>query len=284
MKKIYIFILLLFMTMLAQAQIPNSGFENWTAGMPNGWWASSQTPADSFISRSGTTHSGSYSLRLNTIFTGGFASGPFIYSGDSTNYNFPISSIPQALYGWYIGKIVDTGDELTINSETLSGGLVVGGNTVTGITQPSAVFKQFIINYSSWTGGSGPDSAYIEFGIQNFQGPLGTGTFFIIDDLSFGTASTGIAPITETAVLEQCSPNPATGMANIIYSISGRSTVSLTLYDMVGQKVKTLLDDTEQTEGRYKVPTDVSELSNGVYVYSLNVNGISYSNKLVVSK
>ena len=49
-------------------------------------------------------------------------------------------------------------------------------------------------------------------------------------------------------------------------------------------KVKTLLDGLNQTSGRYKIPVDVSEFADGLYLCLLNVNGQSFTQKLVVSK
>jgi hypothetical protein len=284
MKKIYASLTLCLLVALVQAQIPNAGFENWTNGVPNGWFTNF-SPGDTFFARSSDAHSGSYALRINAVSTGSFVSGGFLYSGDSLDYNFAVSAPPQALYGWYIGYPADTGDELTINSMSTSAGLAVGGNTVSGITEATSVYKQFIINYSSWTGSTGADSVYIEFGLQNFySGLIGASTYFLIDDLSFGAATTGIGQLSDMAVLEQCSPNPAHSKTDIIYSISGRHTVSMDLYDVLGHKVRSLLSDTPQTEGRYKVPVDVTTLSDGVYLCTLMVDGRSFTQKLIVSK
>ena len=59
---------------------------------------------------------------------------------------------------------------------------------------------------------------------------------------------------------------------------------SLSLFDMVGHKIKILLEDLDQSSGRYKIPTDISDLPGGIYFYQLNVNGHLYIQKLVVAK
>ena len=66
--------------------------------------------------------------------------------------------------------------------------------------------------------------------------------------------------------------------------MQGNCHVNLQVFDIAGQSVKVLLTDLEQPTGRYKIPVDVSELNSGIYFYRLNVNGLTYTEKLVVAK
>jgi hypothetical protein len=286
MKTVYTLVSMLFVCVVLHAQIPNSGFENWSGGLPTGWWG--QNVPDTLFVQSHNAHSGNSALRMNVSNMGGIASGGYLYTGDSLDYNFPISSPPGALYGWYIGHIVTTGDMLTVNSTIYTGIYALGINQSAGISQPSSVYKQFIINYAYGIGtNQGNDSAEIEFGIQNQTDSfLNPNTYFILDDLSFGdsVSTAGVNPVIANAALEQCIPNPTSGNVNVIYTLSENSTSSVALYDLMGRQVKLLLSDTKQTTGRYKIPTDVSDLPGGVYICRLNANGQFYDNKLMVAK
>ena len=44
-----------------------------------------------------------------------------------------------------------------------------------------------------------------------------------------------------------------------------------------------MLDALDQSSGRYKIPTDVSDLADGIYFFRLVVDGQKYTQKLVVS-
>jgi hypothetical protein len=282
-KYLYTVAALFFVTTILHAQIPNPGFENWNGLYPVGWISNSNGLTDTPVFQSSNAHSGNYAVRMNGAQTSGAQVGGTLTSDNNGRIFYPLSSLPVALHGWYIGNVVNSGDALYVTSDvTINGAPVIlaGG----GITQSTTVYKEFVFNYST-SSTTGADSVSFELGVENLTSPLSPNTYFIVDDLSFGAAATtGIAETDDNAVLEQCSPNPTTGIANIIYSIATAGTTSIVLYDMTGQKVRTLLADTEQVPGRYKIPTDVSGLPAGVYIYILTIDGRSYSQKLVVAK
>jgi hypothetical protein len=96
--------------------------------------------------------------------------------------------------------------------------------------------------------------------------------------------TTGIAPATsESAILEDNNPNPATSISNFIFSVPVYTRVTVTLYDVMGRKIETLLNNAMQQPGQHNIPVDVSNLSNGIYFYELTVNGQAYTQKLVVA-
>lgn len=284
MKKYCSFILILFAATVLQAQIPNASFETWSNGLPSGWYGLNTN--DTLFVQSTDYYAGSYALRMNVTLSGDSTTGGYIYTGDTLNSNFPVDSIPLALYGWYISHPADSGDGLIINSALTVDGLL-DGEIGAYITDTTAVYKQFEFNYNVSFLCECYDSVSIEFSVQNQTGHnLSLATYFIIDDLSFGPAiyPAGITNVSEEPVLEQCYPNPATGKTNIVYSIADNGTVSLVLYDVTGRLIKTLLQGVKQGPGRYKVPTDVSELPGGVYFYCLDVNGQTLTQKLVVAR
>jgi hypothetical protein len=97
------------------------------------------------------------------------------------------------------------------------------------------------------------------------------------------TLSAGIAPLTEAAVFESINPNPVNTISNIIYSIPVYSSVTITLYDIMGRKIKTILNNALQSPGRHNIPVDVSNLSSGIYFYTLTANGQTYTQKVAVT-
>lgn len=79
-------------------------------------------------------------------------------------------------------------------------------------------------------------------------------------------------------------PNPSTGNINISYEFTKRGNVQLDVYDIKGVLVKTLVSQQNQYEGKYIIPTDLSDLVNGIYICRLNINGIENTTKLIIAK
>lgn len=79
-------------------------------------------------------------------------------------------------------------------------------------------------------------------------------------------------------------PNPSAGNINISYEFKKRGNVQLDVYDIKGVLVKTLVSQQNQYEGKYIIPTDLSDLVNGIYICRLNINGIENTTKLIIAK
>jgi hypothetical protein len=273
MKKITTILLSLMSTALI-AQIPNPSFENWSGGNPVGW-----TDGNSFApgstTQSATAHAGSSACSLNNF--GG--AGGFVVTGSySGSVFFPITGNPAAINGYYILNVV-SGEGLNVSVTTKQGSSNNGAGTL-NITTATAVYKQFsaCVHIGSGTA----DSCSIL--IQLTGSPTHSGAYVIVDDLSIGACVNAVDEISHDVTLEPSYPNPASTICNIIYSIPSEGTVNVNLYDISGRKVMNLLNDTKQTDGRYKIPVDVTNLANGVYIYKVTVNGQSYSQKLTVAK
>ncbi|MBN1448752.1 MAG: exo-alpha-sialidase [Bacteroidetes bacterium] len=78
------------------------------------------------------------------------------------------------------------------------------------------------------------------------------------------TASGGLVAPTGYS-LDQNYPNPFTAWSNLQYSLSVREHVRITLHDMLGRELRTLLDDM-RNPGTYTVRIDGTQLSPGSYL------------------
>lgn len=76
-------------------------------------------------------------------------------------------------------------------------------------------------------------------------------------------------------------PNPFNPTANIRYSIPVISSVKLKIYDILGNEIKTLVNET-MPAGSYTTKFDESSLSNGVYIYTLQAGEYRTSKKLLL--
>jgi hypothetical protein len=88
--------------------------------------------------------------------------------------------------------------------------------------------------------------------------------------------------------LSQNYPNPFNPETKIEYDLTKSAQVNLTIYNLLGQKVKTLVDE-RQAIGSYKVSWDGKNeqgkiLSSGIYFYRLEVNGVPQTKRMVLLK
>lgn len=83
--------------------------------------------------------------------------------------------------------------------------------------------------------------------------------------------------------LEQNYPNPFNPSTTINYSLSKDGFVSLTVYDMLGREMKSLVKEFK-TAGYYSVDFNASTLTSGMYFYKLNANGFTYIRKMTLIK
>ncbi len=83
--------------------------------------------------------------------------------------------------------------------------------------------------------------------------------------------------------LYQNYPNPFNPSTNINYQIPNDGFVTLKIYDVLGRKVATLVNENKKT-GRYNVNFNASNLTSGVYLYQLKVNDFVSTKKLVLVK
>lgn len=97
---------------------------------------------------------------------------------------------------------------------------------------------------------------------------------------------TGISDnvMNKTATLYQNIPNPANGSTMIKYDLAKSSAVTISFYDLTGKKVKEIVEG-EKSVGNYKTTVNISDLSKGVYFYTLRTsNGVELTKKMVITE
>jgi hypothetical protein len=106
------------------------------------------------------------------------------------------------------------------------------------------------------------------------------------DDL-MGPALVTPSSVDELSVLNsslyQNYPNPAKQSTAINFKVNTKGAVSVELFDMVGNSVKTLVNE-DLKAGTYSIPVDTAELPNGIYFYVLKKDGSSQTKRMIVSK
>jgi len=83
--------------------------------------------------------------------------------------------------------------------------------------------------------------------------------------------------------LAQNYPNPFNANTNIDFELTKGSHVELAVYDITGAKIATLLKGNREA-GKHQVNWDASQLSSGVYYYTLKANGSELTRKMTLLK
>jgi hypothetical protein len=130
---------------------------------------------------------------------------------------------------------------------------------------------RFAINYRVAHGGpSGANSDYIGVDLVRLLGSI-----------------TGITPVNnqvpEKYSLSQNYPNPFNPVTNINFSIPTRGLVKLSVFDITGKEVVSLVNEVKPA-GNYAVDFNASALSSGIYFYKIEAGNFTQTKKLMLIK
>ena len=78
-------------------------------------------------------------------------------------------------------------------------------------------------------------------------------------------------------------PNPFNSSTTIRYTMPTAGLVTLDIYDILGRKVQTLLDNNQQA-GEYRVIWNADGVGSGVYFYRLTTGSNSISRPMILLK
>ncbi len=125
-----------------------------------------------------------------------------------------------------------------------------------------------------------PQNVNASYDIQGTGSPLFGNANYSISVLNVSVNPT-VQPTKYS--LEQNYPNPFNPSTTIKYSLPNNSTVSLKVYNLIGQEVATLINSF-QTSGEYSVTFNASNLSSGVYFYRLESGSFNVVKKMLFVK
>ncbi|MDX1430078.1 MAG: T9SS type A sorting domain-containing protein, partial [Rhodothermales bacterium] len=83
--------------------------------------------------------------------------------------------------------------------------------------------------------------------------------------------------------LHQNFPNPFNPVTTIAFDLPERSTVRLSLYDILGREVR-VLDAGDRSAGRHQIILDAHGLPSGSYYYRIDAGGFAATRPLIIVK
>ncbi len=81
--------------------------------------------------------------------------------------------------------------------------------------------------------------------------------------------------------LNQNFPNPFNPATTIEYGLSKAGRVNLTIYNILGEKVKTVVDEFQKA-GHYRFTWQPANLASGIYIYKINSGSFNKTKKLIL--
>lgn len=140
-------------------------------------------------------------------------------------------------------------------------GFDIGGAQASQEQQDSEGFGDYA--YYAWQSGTGGADP----GLINRDASMWATLSFVqnvaVEDLN---------EIPERFALEQNYPNPFNPVTTIEYSITRPGAVQLEVYNLLGKKVATLVDEAHTT-GTYRMRWNAEGFSSGLYIYQLRIDG-----------
>jgi hypothetical protein len=90
-------------------------------------------------------------------------------------------------------------------------------------------------------------------------------------------------PYPSSFILQPAYPNPFNSFTNIRFDLPVNSDVSITVFDLNGRSVATLLDE-HFTAGNHSLTWDAKDYTNGMYLCKMEAGGVSFTRKLLLIK
>lgn len=218
------------------------------------------------------------SLDISASATGATA-GAIIYGFvDSTLYGGKIAFVygesgTRPLSAWFVlpDRAKWTTDFFTTRMDTLyrRGGyfqLVVPTNTKIAKIEIRDTLNVVAKTWTStqWTSGAAGSKTEINFALA-------------------GVLEKENGNLPRSFLLEQNFPNPFNPATDIQFSMKNRETVHITVYDVLGKEIETLVRE-ELGAGIYTINWNAEGLPSGVYYYRMNAGLFSQTRKMILMK
>jgi len=224
-------------------------------------------------------------LKRIKVFINDTEASPFIAKVWEDNGPGGNPQTELALYGWSFpvpgwnsmdiaaDSIWITGGSIYFGLKELPGTASIGADTDGGYSGNSYYGLTETDGSITWDNMSGlgleynlmfridVDTAFVQVGIEAFD--------------------QGVLPTAYS--LEQNYPNPFNPSTEIAYSLPQSGNVEIKVFDLSGKEVDVLVQE-HQSAGSYRLSIDGSQMSSGIYIYTLNTGNVHLTRKMILLK
>ena len=281
MKRFYAILVInsfVFFLISLNAQIPNSGFEDWVVdgnnNNPIDWSTTNHDPIVC-VTPYTPAYAGDYSMRVSTY------DAEIIIITGVASIEFPHAQRPSELNAC-IKTTVMPGDKVYLIIAFYQGDSVVALPTDCTFSIDTTISEftcfTFPITYQSILN---PDSASIIIIAGSESAKLGTE--IIVDELSFNYTTTIVQKRSISKPVAENFPNPAANFTYIPVNLNRPSDLEILIWDIKGTIVQSQSIQ-KLTVGEHELLVNTSQLTNGIYLYSVRGEDIFLRSKMVICK
>lgn len=194
-------------------------------------------------------------------------------------------------------------DPLYAYSHSL-GTAVAGGYVYRGSRMPGLYGKYIYGDYTTgriwslgWDGINPPENTELfdtPYGVVSFAEDNSKNLYFIHFAATAGkvykiidSTVTSADPVTQSSpsefIMYQNYPNPFNPVTHLEFGISNLEFVTLKIYDVLGNEIKTLVNEIK-SPGVYNVEFDGNNLPSGIYLYKMTAGDFSEVRKMILMK
>ena len=275
MKFLPIVLLIFGATVTLTAQVPNSGFENWSDETTPQDWNTNNFPGFwTTVSRSSNSYAGTYAAKLEIADASGF---PFPAVLTST---FPVNQGYQTVMGYYQFQPNGANVVFSIYAYYFGGGALLGTGYI-HIENATTSYTQFSFDVLL---SDTPDSLMLQLELIG-EVASNIGSYALVDQLGLSGTS-DVEPINfnpSDFSLKQNYPNPFNPSTTIEFSIPQESFVELKVFDILGNEVATLAND-NYPRGKYKTDFNGDDLPSGFYIARMTAGNFIQTRKMLLLK
>ena len=214
---------------------------------------------------------------------------------DRTGYFNTLSGFTGGAYEWAMECFFNSGGQGSLNA---------GGTGVASFTFPYNTWNlvelivdidndlaEFKFNNTSiyswpWSSGATGSGGQLQLAATDFFGATTLDQMYVDD---YAIVDLHLVSVENTPllandfVLYQNYPNPFNPSTLIKYSVAKEGFVNISVYNLLGEKVATLVNSFMKT-GSYDISFNASSLSSGVYFYSINAGDFKAVKKMLLMK
>lgn len=243
----------------------------------------------------GNAHSGINVF--GTLINGHYTVGPMLSALTSPTIQLGSHSM-LSFWNWYGTEESYDGGNVKISTDggaswnliTPAGGYdfplsTEYGNPIGGemaFTGSGMIWSQETFDLSIYDG----ESVMIRFDFGSDNAVV-IGDGWYIDDVTLEFLTTSIEDEAEILPLEfgleQNYPNPFNAQTIIRYNLSAASDVIIGVFDLLGRKITTLVDEKQQAGGHQAI-WDANGIPSGIYCYKIETGGFADSKKMLLLK
>jgi hypothetical protein len=276
MKTTPLLFLLAFFTLYGtlNAQIPNSGFENWSGDALDGWHFTYSEPGYENVFQSADAYNGDYAVRLKPVYNNNLAK---VAPALITTGMFPLTEDHHNLYGYVKGTLAGN-DNIIIKVDLFKEGttLAVGSFSTSQVASEWMAFTA-PINYGFT---AKPDSAYISIYVAYGQS-ASEGSDIVVDQVTFDAAS-GIHDRQQVAA-HSLFPNPVTDRTTIRFTLQAADRMSFELLTPQGMMIP-LRSGQHYPAGENTFRIQTNDLAPGIYFLQARGDKFGFVQKVVVER